>query len=56
MKTEKIRGNQKADLDLANIQWTVARWQKWALENNVGVILEDGKVTGWESEPQRWHR
>ena len=56
MKTEKIRGNQKADLDLANIQWTVARWQKWALENHVGVILEDGKVTGWESEPQRWHR
>lgn len=55
MRTEQLRGIQKADLELANIQWTVSQWQKWCLNNNAGLILEDGKVTGWETEPQRFH-
>ena len=56
MKTEKIRGNQAMDLEIANITWTVGEWQKWALRNNVGLILEDGRVVGWDEEPKRWHK
>jgi len=55
MKTEKLRGEQKLDLEQANIQWTVNRWDKWRLRNHVGLILEDGKVTGWEDKPTRYH-
>ena len=56
MKSETIRGNQYMDLELANIQWSTTQWQAWCARNNVGVILEDGRVTGWEEKPKRWHK
>jgi len=55
MKTEKIRGSQAMDLKIANVLWTVTEWQNWADRNHVGLILEDGKVTGYEEKPKAWH-
>ena len=56
MKEEKIKGVQGMDLELANTTWRTARWQKWCLNNDVGIILEDGKVTGWEVKEKRYHK
>lgn len=56
MKEEKIRGSIAMDLELANTVWTVGKWIKWTLNNNVGLILEDGRVNGWEARPERWHK
>ena len=56
MKSESIRGNQAMDLELANVQWSTTQWQLWCAKNNVGVILEDGRVTGWEERPKTWHK
>ena len=56
MKEEKLSGVLGLDLELANLQWTVSQWQKWCLRNNVGIILEGGKVTGWEDKPKRYHK
>lgn len=56
MRTEKLKGVQKLDLELANNQWSTARWQKWCIQNQVGVIIEDGKVSGWEVREQRYHK
>ena len=54
MQTEKIRGEQKLDLELANKIWTVNEWIRWAIRNRKGLILEGGKVVGWEDRPQRY--
>lgn len=56
MKENKLKGVNKLDLEMANLQWTANQWQLWAIKNNVGLILEDGRVTGWEEKPRRWHR
>ena len=56
MREEKIQGVQELDLHLANTIWTVGQWIKWCLRNDVGVILEDGKVTGWDLREKRFHR
>lgn len=56
MREEKIKGVQELDLHLANTIWTVTQWMNWAWKNNVGVILEDGKVTGWDLREKRFHR
>ena len=52
MKEQKMRGSLKADFQLANAQWTVGHWQKWCIRNNVGLVIEDGKVTGYEEKPK----
>lgn len=56
MKNEKIRGLQALDLSLANVQWTFSKWLKWCIRNNAGLIIEDGKVTGWDIETARYHK
>ena len=56
MKENKLKGVQKLDLEMANLQWSTNQWQMWTIKNNVGLILEDGRVTGWEEKPQRFHR
>lgn len=55
MREEKIKGVQELDLHLANTVWTVSKWIKWTLRNGVGVIIEDGKVTGWDLREKRFH-
>lgn len=55
MDKEKLRGEQKLELEQANMEWSVNTWDKWRLRNKVGLILEDGKVTGWDSAPIRYH-
>ena len=54
MQTEKIRGEQKLDLELANRTWTVNDWIRWSVRNRVGLIIEGGQVVGWEQRPQRY--
>lgn len=54
MQTEKIRGEMKLNLELANKIWTVNQWIQWAVRNRVGLIIEDGHVVGWENRPQRF--
>ena len=56
MKNNQLKGVQKLDLEIANVQWNVNKWQMWAIRNNVGLILEDGRVTGWEVKPERFHK
>lgn len=56
MREEKLKGVQPLDIELANLQWTTAKWQKWCLQNNVGVIIEDGRITGWDVKEQRFHK
>lgn len=51
MKTQKMGSNLKADFQLANAEWTVSQWIRWCLRNNVGIVIEDGKVTGYEEKP-----
>ena len=48
---EKLRGYLAMDLELANVTWTVDKWIKWTLNNNCGLVLEDGRVVGWETKP-----
>ena len=56
MKNNQLKGVQKLDLEMANVQWNVNKWQLWTIRNNVGLILEDGKVVGWEVKPERFHK
>ena len=56
MKEEKLKGAIGMDLELANVQWSTNEWIRWSIRNNVGLILEDGRVTGWEDKPKRWHK
>ena len=56
MKEEKLKGVQSLDLELANMQWTTAAWQRWCIRNNVGIIIEDGRVTGWDHKEKRCHK
>ena len=56
MRTEKLKGVQTLDLELANIQWTTTKWESWCANNQVGLIIEDGRVTGWEDRPKRYHK
>lgn len=51
MREEKLRGIEKAELQLMNAQLTVNEWVRYCLRNNVGLIIEDGKVTGLETKP-----
>lgn len=56
MREEKIKGVLKLDQELANVQWTVTKWIRWCVRNNAGLIIEDGKVTGWDIEARRYHK
>lgn len=55
MNTQKLRGSAKMDLQIRNTQWSVTEWQNWCDKHNMSLILEDGKVAGYESKPERWH-
>ena len=56
MREEKLTGVMSLDLELANTQWTTNDWIRWCLRNNVGIIIEDGKVTGWDHREKRCHK
>lgn len=56
MREEKLRGEQVLEMEQDNIQWTVNQWDRWRLRNNCRLILEDGKVVGYEENPVRYHR
>ena len=56
MKEEKLRGSIAMDLEIANVNWTVSKWIKWTLQNKVGLILEDGRVVGWDTKPERFKK
>ena len=48
---EKLRGEAALELKLMNATWTVDQWIKWTLDNNCGLILNDGRVVGFETKP-----
>lgn len=54
MREQKLRGIEKAELQLMNAQMTVLQWLKYCVRNNVGLIIEDGKVTGLETKPKTY--
>ena len=54
MKQEKLTRGQKADVMLNNTIWTVNDWIKFCLRENVGLIIEDGKVTGLVTNPTEY--
>lgn len=55
MYEEKLRGEEKLDMERREIEWTVNRWDKWRLRNRVGLVIEDGHVTGYEPKEVRYH-
>ena len=55
MREVKMTGVMKLDMELANLKWRTARWQKWCLRNNCGLIIEDGRVKGYEPRPKAVH-
>lgn len=48
---KKLNMGQRADIELHNIQWTISEWEKFCRINNVGLIIEDGKVKGFITNP-----
>lgn len=54
MKTQKLSKGQRADIVLQDIQWTVSQWEAFCRENNAGLILEGGHVTGFITEPMEY--
>jgi hypothetical protein len=56
MKKEVIKGSQLLDLQLADTQWSIGRWEKWCRENNAGLHIEGGHVNGWDVEAVRYHK
>ena len=55
MKTHKLRGNAEMELKLRNMQWDLDAWENWCDKHDMSLIIEDGKVKGYESRPVRWH-
>lgn len=51
MREIKLKGIEKAELQLMNAQLSVRQWENWAWKNNVDLIIENGKVTGLEAKP-----
>lgn len=56
MREEKLKGEQVLEMEQDNIQWTVNQWDRWRLRNNCHLIIEDGKVVGYEENPVRYHK
>ena len=54
MKTEKLTGGHRADVILHNIQWTLEEWQTFCKTLNAGLLIEDGKVVGYVTEPTEY--
>ena len=55
MKEVKLGTREKLDLELNNRAWTVSKWEKFSQSNDVGIIIEGGKVTGYEPNPKFYH-
>lgn len=51
MRTETIKQGVKLDMELAWHQWTVSEWIRFCVRNNLGIIIEDGRVVGYETRP-----
>lgn len=51
MRTEKLNKGQKADVLLNEVQWSVGEWEKFCKDNDAGLIIEDGKVKGFITNP-----
>ena len=54
MKTEKLTGGHRADVILHNIQWTLEEWQTFCKTLNAGLLIEDGNVVGYVTEPTEY--
>ena len=54
MREKELETGQKLDLQLANTIWTTNEWIRFCVRNNVGITIEDGKVTGFESNPIKY--
>lgn len=48
MREQKLRGIEKAELQLMTNQMSIREWEAWMFKNNCNIIIEDGKVTGIE--------
>lgn len=51
MKKQELSKGQKLDVQLHNTSWSWEEWRDFCKENNCGLILEDGKVKGFITEP-----
>jgi len=51
MRTEQIKQGVKLDMELWWRNWTVSEWIRFCVRNNIGIIIEDGKIVGYESRP-----
>ena len=51
MKVRKLDKGQKLDVQLHNTSWSWVEWQDFCNKNNCGLIVEDGKVKGFVTEP-----
>ena len=51
MKTRKLNKGQKLDIQLQNTSWSCEKWEDFCRKNDCGLIIEDGKVKGFVTEP-----
>ena len=51
MKQERLTKGQKADIMLHETQWTCEEWKEFCKANDCGLIIEDGKIRGFVTEP-----
>lgn len=51
MKKEQLSKGQALDVQLQNTSWSWKEWEDFCKANNCGLILEDGKVKGFVTEP-----
>ena len=51
MKKKELSKGQKLDVKLHNTSWSWVEWCDFCKENNCGLILEDGEVKGFITEP-----
>lgn len=54
MREEKLTGGQRADIILHNIQWGLDEWQSFCKSLNAGLIIEDGEIKGYVTEPTEY--
>ena len=55
MKEYKIKGIDKQELRTHNKTWGWEEWETWAIKHHLGLVIEDGEVKGWITEPELWH-
>lgn len=51
MKARKLNKGQKLDVQLQNRTWSWEKWEDFCRKNDCGLIVEDGNVKGFVTEP-----